>query len=56
MKVVVVILALLISATAGLYANGNILIFDTEPKQVCLGWPDDAVFSWWCTPDYTASG
>ena len=37
-----------------LLANGNILVFDTEPKQVCVGWPDDAVYSWWCTPDYTA--
>lgn len=46
---------------------GNLLIFTTPPfegsahvpfalesLQVCIGWPDDNVPSWICTPDYTA--
>jgi hypothetical protein len=38
-----------------LYANGNLLVFaESEPYQVCIGWPDDEVPSWLCTPDYTA--
>ena len=37
-----------------LAATGHLLVFTTPPIQVCVGWPDDTVFSWWCTPDYTA--
>lgn len=51
MKIAIVALALLISATIAAYENGNILIFT---NQVCAGRPDDTTFSYWCTPDYTA--
>jgi hypothetical protein len=43
----------LIAITTLLWFNGNILIFTTPPVQVCIGWPDDNVYSWACTPDYT---
>lgn len=39
----------LIASIAALYANGNILVW-LKPLAICLGWPDDAVFSWWCVP------
>ena len=50
----VIALAILITGTLALYANGNILVFGGEYPQACIGWPDDEVYSWWCTPDYTA--
>ena len=53
MRTAVIALALLISATIGLYANGNILLWGGEYPQACIGWNDDSVYSWWCTPDYT---
>ena len=36
-------------------AHGNLLVW-TDPFQACIGWPDDAVYSWWCTPDLTVRG
>ncbi len=44
-----IVLALIVLA-----ANGNILLFTTPPVQICIGWPDVEVYSYWCTPDYTA--
>jgi len=51
---ITLVLTLTVLAAAVGYLNGNILVFTTPPVQVCVGWPDDAVFSWVCTPDYTA--
>jgi hypothetical protein len=54
------VLAVLVGIAIGLLvlvllaATGHLLVFTTPPIQVCVGWPDDTVFSWWCTPDYTA--
>jgi len=50
---VTLILALLIGFTFALLATGHLLVFTTPPIQVCVGWADDAVPSWACTPDYT---
>lgn len=55
-------LLLSLALALALYVAGNhVLVFfsptasaGTPPVQVCVGWHDDAVFSWWCTPDYTA--
>lgn len=37
------------------YFAGNLLIFTTPPVQICIGWPDDDVASYICTPDYTVA-
>ena len=37
-----------------LWINGNLLVFTSRPIQVCIGWADDSVASWKCSPDYTA--
>ena len=50
----ILLIALIVLVLVLLAATGHLLVFATPPVQVCVGWPDDAVFSWWCTPDYTA--
>ncbi|KKK95874.1 hypothetical protein LCGC14_2668410 [marine sediment metagenome] len=49
---VVLFVAWLTFAGLVLYSNGNLLVW-TDPVVVCVGWPDDEVYSWWCT-DYRA--
>ena len=53
-KLSVVLLAAIVLLLV-LAAHGNLLVW-TDPFQACIGWPDDAVYSWWCTPDLTVRG
>ena len=51
MRKVLIVLVLVLALLA---VTGHLLVLTTPPIQVCVGWNDDAVYSWWCTPDYTA--
>jgi hypothetical protein len=48
------LLATVLATAAILHKTDHLLVFTTAPIQVCIGWPDDRAFSYWCTPDYTA--
>lgn len=51
---ILIVFNIVVYGAIALYANGNLLIWPSGPAvQVCIGWPDDTMYSWWCTPDLT---